>query len=325
MYSNLQNCKIVEGSWLNIAKPFLIPESDCNTALETIDTSKLKFNVAVINGINFNKNDLLAVCKCHQLRELKKRVSSEKLWIKKMIDTYTDYEEYLLLYQEVLLKNVDDSLALNKSCNKRLLTSDIALMANSSWINLELINFFCEMLSKNKENHVFMTLPELLLISSDIQSTVSSWKAKGIESFCFIVNCRREGSTTYTANQKQMGNHWSSFIINIKENLCIYGDSLGWSFPVDLVKILSFFMEAVDSIYNISTKSIVNNLICGHKPHSSNKCVKGHCIHDFTYQGQNMDICGVAALFTSLVISKNSNLKTIVNEKTFPCFLAVKT
>ena len=144
-----------------------------------------------------------------------------------------------------------------------ILTSDLALLTCSRWLNLSVIHVYVDLFNKEKET------TKVIMFSANQECSVERltrlltyWKNTCVESCCIIMNIRlSEKGKTFVADSTLTGNHWVSIYHQFSTNLWIYADSLGSSPPEHLFQTLRRFRETVQQIYAIDNSNDVNLMI----------------------------------------------------------------
>ena len=109
---------------------------------------------------------------------------------------------------------------------------------------------------------------------------------------------------TLIVNSKQRGNHWICFVIDIINDKICYYDSLDWKIPLNLNKTMEFITALVKDYYQCFPGNFFFESVYYEETHSgkTKKCSQ-ECYQNATFQGANMEICGVICLLSIFLIA----------------------
>ena len=273
-----------------------------------------------MNDQIFTKENIKSFLKIHELIDIKKSVEIETRWLDqdfynipqrcKKLD-----EKKLMVYKEKLLLNAD-GICVDKTI-PNVLTSDLALPTCNRWLNLSVIHVYVDLLNKEKENTKVIMFSAIQECSIErLTRLLTTWKNAGVESSCVIMNIHlSEKGMTFVGDSTHTGNHWVCIFYNFRTNMWIYADSLGFSPPEHLFETLRPFRETVQQIYTIDNSNDMNLIIAhSHGIQSNINCTK-RCIQHFPYQGNDMNICGVASNMSAIVLRNEGFMSDILIHK----------
>ena len=135
-----------------VAEPYLIPLTDCETAFETLDKYENRYDAVIINGKVLHKNDINALKRIHQLKDIQNSVTLENEWLEKIVSTNLPQNcppldmNSIKRFNELLLNHVDGK-TIKSLNNQRILTADLVLLTRSNWLNLEMIEYFATLIN----------------------------------------------------------------------------------------------------------------------------------------------------------------------------------
>ena len=69
-----------------VGEPYLIPLTDCETSFETVDKYENMYDAIIING-KLHRNDINALKRIHQLKDIQNSVTLENEWFQKLAST----------------------------------------------------------------------------------------------------------------------------------------------------------------------------------------------------------------------------------------------
>ena len=178
--------------------------------------------------------------------------------------------------------------------NPRLLVSDLALLVGHEWLSLEVIvEFITKINGIGNQSKVlsFVALKELEKGGHLVERYTYS-KENSIQNLCVIVNVgRNKLSVTYLATSGLTGNHWACFLVEFSSTDVFYCDSLAWPAPPNLLLKLKF----LTSLIKVNYPDMPDFEI-----HVINKDTEKKV---FPYQGPNQNICGIACLISTILIT----------------------
>ena len=146
-----------------VAEPYLIPLTDCETAFETLDKYENRYDAVIINGKVLHKNDINALKRIHQLKDIQNSVTLENEWLEKIVSTNLPQNcppldmNSIKRFNELLLNHVDGK-TIKSLNNQRILTVDLALLTQSNWLNLKMIEHFATSINNLRPKSRVMTL-----------------------------------------------------------------------------------------------------------------------------------------------------------------------
>ena len=135
-----------------VGEPYLIPRTDCETAFETLDKYENRYDAVIINGKVLHKNDINALKRIHQLKDIQNSVTLENEWLEKIASINLPQNcpplnmNSINRFNELLLNHVDGK-TIKSLNNQRILTADLALLTRSNWLNLEMIKHFATLIN----------------------------------------------------------------------------------------------------------------------------------------------------------------------------------
>jgi len=262
----------------------------------------------------FDLEDLYASQRIHDLKEIRQSVKVEKAWFEKLSkqtikcpqNLTIEMEEQLKEFQEILFDGFDHKNA--RSDNKKLMTRCLGYLVGTKWLDISLIRHFLQMRSQDENQSLPCIVFKELEDKHDagtLVDIIEEWSDKGVSKICVVVNVGIRNKKTYFATPVLFGNHWACFQINIEKKEILYCDSLVWSPPENFLNDIKFFTNIIDSTFD-SPQGKNYTVVFAHKtlypPTKVHRC-DDECLK-LPYQGPNMTICGVAALFSAILLSE---------------------
>lgn len=306
-----ENLENVENGY---EEKILLPLSVCNQIIEHLASNDDEF--AIINEeYLYSIGEVESCLRIHKVRDIQKSIEKEKLWFEKSkvfaVPTHLKRisQQSIRAFQSVLLEGKDECAV--EIQNPALHTSDLATIVGSGWITLSVIDFFLCLLNKNTDDAFSITLSGLKDLQSDgnrLKETLKSWSEKSISVINIIANVGINNFTkkTYFANARAglVGNHWACISVIAQKSVLLYCDSLAWDAPEDIFDKLNFLLSQIQAQpftlrYVNSTSSLSSTVV--------NQNI-------FPYQGLNQNMCGIASIFSAVLVS-NENIRQCVLAK----------
>ena len=308
-----------------VSHDFLVPKSDCQNILETLERHSNRFNVARIDQQLYDVNDIKACIRILEARELQQQMGKEDKWLDQVEirapSGFPTVDNAILKSFQNLIKN---------NCHEKqispyyptVLTSDVTLLIGQGWINLNLIEIFSSFINNSTQDCVINSLTTLLtsIEMGDLAERVKDYHQSGKKCFIIIINVfQNKDLSTEAAKIGQQGNHWTTLTVDFEQEIWFYSDTLGWSFPNNLFKLILPFVRALREVYQLTLP--FDNLKIAHPHLSSVTVCDVNCVKNFPYQYPNLNICGIASLFVAYLLSFNAIRQLVISKSKMPSFL----
>ena len=113
--------------------------------------------------------------------------------------------------------------------------------------------------------------------------------------------------TCYVSDEKRRGVHWALLIIDLKNGVTYYGDSLGWPLPSNLINMVGSNLQRIEGDLGINIMSSLKNIVIINK--LSRDASNGSDSGARFYPLQTCsDVCGVIVVCMCAVLCDNWNL-----------------
>ena len=225
----------------------MIPLANYETAFETLDKYENRYDAVIIKGKVLHRNDINALKRIHQLKDIQNSVTVENEWFEKLTSINLPQNSPPLCmnsikrFTEILLDHLDGK-AIKSLNNQRILTVDLALLTRSNWLNLEMIEHFATLINNMRPKSGVMTLQYIREYESrgQLNQLIQQWYQSNFEYICITVNIgKRKNGSTFVAYDHIKENHWACFILDIFAKAFFYGDSLMRPLPKNMITVTS--------------------------------------------------------------------------------------
>ena len=114
---------------------------------------------------------------------------------------------------------------------------------------------------------------------------------------CFAINvCKNETGQTFIGCDFQSGNHWNLCHVDTTTKKIVYGDSLGWAIPANLLNKLDRYIKAINVNLNVTEFTVSTT----HNPNSKSPIRGWHkcnhtCAKNYPLQTCS-NICGIVVM-----------------------------
>ena len=126
-------------------------------------------------------------------------------------------------------------------------------------------------------------------------------KMEEVEKICIIVNIGQKGTETFLGSDGKNGNHYSVFFVE-KEKDILYGDTLGWKYPNEMLPKLK---ELMFLVWGIRTEPNIIHMH-DHEQHRLHRKCSNKCL---PYPLQTCGtICGVISCMMAAIFSLNESM-----------------
>ena len=186
------------------------------------------------------------------------------------------------------------------------------------------MNLFSSMINfaQNSNRVITMTqLYDMYDMSNDaLLQIIEVWIIEGVKSCTIILNIRKNVDQTEVTKKEKLGNHWTALFIDFNLNKSIYCESLGWQAPINFKKLFNWILHSLKIVFNAIDESSVldKHMLIAHTHETlNNQC--GHlCLKYTPCQGDDMNICGLACLLFSIILSDSKNSKELFEKLSLP-------
>jgi len=230
-------CNAYRCSKIPSEKMCLTIRSELYKMEESMTSEEHEKKVAVANWSDlgtFDRAELSKFIDIHDARHTCVEVNEEKAWhaqLQSKLGNHQRLKEDVTLYLESIWnsnKN-DSAFGVNIASLKRL--------SCHRWLSDDILEHVFDMLNKSDDRNIYIVVtmeklkPELLL-----QKLVPLIESKPMVNFIHMtlnVQKTTEGEV-FVGN----GNHWTYFAFDRSLETLVYGDSLGWNLPCNLLHVL---------------------------------------------------------------------------------------
>lgn len=243
--------------------------------------------------------------KINQLKNIKSAVRQEMDWFSDVYEIPASIEKYppqqfIAKFQSLLYHTPYDM----EVPGYAMLPGELSKLCCERWLSSDHVYWFSEQINASQKDILCVYINHV----SDVERFACNILSApgGIpSSLLFIVNIGKDDRNVYMGSDSQPGVHWTIFLVD-RDGKCLYGDSLGWKMPYDLIDKVKLFVRCIWSS-NVEDYTV---RYC-HDPSgtsiNSDHVCKSGCSTLYPLQTDS-SICGVVSLLMAGVASTNKPL-----------------
>ena len=186
---------------------------------------------------------------------------------------------------------------------------ELSMICVKRWVSGDYISWLMKILN-NQSDVYCLYINDLLQRDPSTLRRFSNGSLKP-EKLLFAVNVGRSANgCTYLGTDEQHGAHWTICLVDIREKIITYGDSLAWPVPDGLIEKLHSFITVCDADFHEFSIQV-----CHHpRSISSNgrHCCGTSCAKLYPLQ-TCMNICGIVVMVMAAVACFNPNLFSLLS------------
>lgn len=201
-------------------------------------------------------------------------------------------ESIVTSFGNLLWNNPDGHAVLN--CSRSLLSSDLALLCGTRWINFSLLATIAKLLSNVSGETVAFMFNDLLAMDDKCLRQTIRQCSKNTKYVVLFTNVGCAEDVFFSTPQKP-GCHWTLIYVDLTTNTWYYCDTNAWGMPKGIRKSISPVVAAFYEEHGFKTRPF-RGCVDSHTPGRSSP---HHCSPDCL---QNIplktcaNVCGVAAV-----------------------------
>ena len=196
-------------------------------------------------------------------------------------------------------------------------------MIGQNWINLQLIEIFCDFINNKSSNSINISFLTLItaIEQGELLQKIEGYKKDKKDCFIIIVDVGQSRDlTNEVVDQGGKENRWASLAIDSDQQKWLYSNTLDRKFPKTVFALILPFVRMLREAFKCTLP--FDNFIMAH-PHLNNMQLCGkNCISNFPYQASIFKICGVVCLFITYVFGFKSFRAQIFVTSAMPAFLS---
>ena len=196
----------------------------------------------------------------HEYLALRKRIAEEKAWFKQAKQSCED----LGINIESIYRYFKDRVWSTTSTFNP--TTCIRNLVGKRWLTDDVIETVFDIINmKHDDTICFVCKPTRAMYSSvRLHEKVRNVRENGITVSKILValnvGCDDNGSC-YVSDEKKRGVHWALLVIDLKNGVTYYGDSLGWPLPSNLSNTVGSNLKRMEGDLGINIMSSLKNII----------------------------------------------------------------
>ena len=262
-----------------------------------IETSKGKLDVDCLNRLLMY----------HTVRRIQTAVQEEVNWFGRPFNKPATVVQHppaahVAAFQELLYFQRYDQISQTTGMSP----NELAMLCVDRWVSCDHICWLMANLNKAQDKTFFAYLNGISKSPQHLRRFKQPIKPSN---FCFCINVGKDqAGRTFVANDTNPGNHWSLCHIDTTTKKIVYGDSLGWAMPDNLLSKVDEYIKVA------STNSTVGEYTVTilHDPNGKcptrgvHKC-NNNCAQQYPLQTCG-SICGIVVMVIAAIACYNSKL-----------------
>ena len=204
----------------------------------------------------YDQNSLEEIQRIHRLQNSKVAIAQELDWFAEVNETPVSLQKYppqnsLRTFQKLLY----DTPYNQEVPGYGMYPGELAKLCCQRWLSSDHMHWFTEKINSSQKSSVCVYINHVSNVERTIERLMSSRSDKPTR-VIFLVNVGRDEDDTYIGNDINPGVHWTICILHRDTKAVVYGDSLGWKMPYDLLDKIQPYVTSLwsDKLTEYSTR-----------------------------------------------------------------------